>query len=113
LTSIHPQIQSLSVIQETNQDKVKTIDGGQENDVNVPINIYFKMNSLDPNQTDLNYNYINLNNNRNNVKHIKKVKFFLENEAENKPFTFTLKFTLNRAKTLVRKNLVTTTTNLS
>jgi len=113
LTSIHPQIQSLSVIQETNQDKVKTIDGGQENDINVPINIYFKMNSLDPNQTDLNYNYINLNNNRNNVKHIKKVKFFLENEAENKPFTFTLKFTLNRAKTLVRKNLVTTTTNLS
>ena len=113
LSTIHPQIPSFTFIQETNADKVRTLNGGEQNDINIPVNIYFKMNSLDPNQTDLNYNYINLNQNKINVRHTKKVKFLLENESENRPFVFTLKFVLNRAKTLVKKTLTTTTTNLS
>ena len=113
LTSIHPQIQSFSKIQETNADKLKTINGGAENDIDVPVNIYFKMNSLDPTQTSLNYNYVNLNQNKINVRHVKKVKFLLENEAENRPFVFTLKFTINRSKTIIKKALTNTSTNLS
>lgn len=96
LTSIHPVVGSLDNIVETNQDKVKTYDGGEE--FIIPINIYFKMNALDNTQTGLNYEYINLNKQTQTVKHIKKLKFFLENEAENKPFVFTLQFNLNRNK---------------
>jgi len=62
------------------------------------LNIYFKMNALDNTQTGVNYEYINLNKQTQTVKHIKKLKFFLENEAENKPFVFTLTFNLNRNK---------------
>jgi hypothetical protein len=96
LTSIHPVIRELDDIVETNQDKVKTYDGGQE--FIIPINIYFKMNALDNTQTGLNYEYINLNKVTQTTKHIKKLKFFLENESENKPFVFTLVFNLNRNK---------------
>jgi hypothetical protein len=58
------------------------------------------MNSLNSNQNGLNYNYINLNNIKDTVKHVKKVKFMLENEATNKPFTFTIKFNINRSKVI-------------
>ena len=98
LTSIHPQIQNLDKIQETNADKIRTINGGQQNDIDIPINIYFKMNALDNTQTGVNYEYVNLNKQTQTVKHIKKLKFFLENEADNKPFVFTLTFNLNRNK---------------
>jgi hypothetical protein len=96
LTTIHPVVNSLEEIIETNQDKVKSINGGGE--VVVPINIYFKMNALDNTQTGLNYEYVNLNKQTETVKHIKKIKFFLENEADNIPFVFTLTFSLNRNK---------------
>lgn len=96
LTTIHPSVVELKDVAETNQDKVKTINGGGE--VIVPINIYFKMNALDNTQTGLNYEYVNLNKQTKTVKHIKKLKFLLENEAENKPFIFTLIFNLNRNK---------------
>ena len=96
LTSIHPVIRELDDIVETNQDKVKTYDGGGE--LVVPINIYFKMNALDNTQTGLNYEYVNLNKSTQTVKHIKKLKFLLENESENKPFVFTLVFNMNRNK---------------
>ena len=96
LTTIHPSVVELKDVVETNQDKVKTINGGGE--VIVPINIYFKMNALDNTQTGLNYEYVNLNKQTKTVKHIKKLKFLLENEAENKPFIFTLVFNLNRNK---------------
>lgn len=96
LTTIHPVVNSLEEIVETNQDKVKSISGGDE--VVVPINIYFKMNALDNTQTGLNYEYVNLNKQTETVKHIKKIKFFLENEADNIPFVFTLTFNLNRNK---------------
>ena len=61
------------------------------------------MNSLDSNQSGLNYKYINLNLSRQTVKHVKKIKFFLENESENRPFTFTIKFNINRSKVIVKK----------
>ena len=96
LTSIHPVIRELDDIVETNQDKVKSYDGGGE--LVVPINIYFKMNALDNTQTGLNYEYVNLNKATQTVKHIKKLKFLLENESENKPFVFTLVFNMNRNK---------------
>lgn len=103
LTSIHPVVQDLEKIVETNSDKVKTVNPGSVNDIIIPLNIYFKMNSLDTNQTGLNYDYINLNASKNTVKHIKKVKFLLENESENRPFTFSLKFNINRNKVILKK----------
>ena len=102
LTSIHPIVPNLETIVETNSDKVKTINAGDSNSTIIPINIYFKMNSLDSNQNGLNYKYINLNSSRKTVKHVKKIKFFLENEAENRPFTFSIKFNINR------NNVITT-----
>ena len=66
------------------------------------------MNSLDSNQNGLNYKYINLNSSRKTVKHVKKIKFFLENEAENRPFTFSIKFNINRNNVITK-----TSTNYS
>lgn len=112
LSSIHPQIQNLEKIQETNLEKVKTINGGEQNDIDIPINIYFKMNAMDPSLSGLNYEYINLNANKTTVRHIKKLKFFLENEEENRPFIFTIKFILNRTKVVTKKSLATSPTQL-
>jgi hypothetical protein len=103
LTSIHPVIQELEKIVETNSDKVKVVNVGDKNDIIVPINIYFKMNSLDSNQSGLNYQYIDLNKSFKTIKHIKKIKFLLENESENRPFTFSIKFNINRNKVIQKK----------
>lgn len=103
LTTIHPVIADLEKITETNSEKVKTVNTGENNDVIIPINIYFKMNALDNNQSGANYAYIDLNKSKKTIKHIKKVKFFLENEAENRPFTFSIKFNINRNKIAVKK----------
>jgi hypothetical protein len=110
LTTIHPQIQSLDQVQETNSDKLKTVNGGVDNEISVPLNIYFKMNSVDPTQTDSNYNYVDLNGNNVYVRHVKKLKFLLENEAENRPFIFTLQFSMNRAKTIIQRSVANTPT---
>ena len=111
LTTIHPVVPNLESIVENNSEKVKTVNSGDKNATIIPLNIYFKMNSLDTNQNGLNYKYINLNASRNTIKHIKKVKFFLENEAENRPFTFSIKFNINRSKVIVKK--VTNALNVS
>ena len=103
LTSIHPVTPTLEDLTETNTEKVKTINGGDNKSILVPINIYFKMNSLDPNQSGLNYEYIDLNSTRSTIKHVKKLKFFLENEADNKPFQFSIKFNINRSKVVIKK----------
>lgn len=100
LTTIHPIVKKLEDLVETNTDRVKTVNPGDSNSVVIPINIYFKMNALDNNQNGINYSYINLNNTKTSVKHIKKIKFMLENEAENKPFTFSIKFNINRNKVI-------------
>lgn len=103
LTTIHPVVPNLESIVETNSEKVKTVNTGDNNSTVIPINIYFKMNSLDTNQNGNNFKYINLNSSRQTVTHVKKVKFFLENEAENRPFTFSIKFVINRSKVIVKK----------
>lgn len=103
LTSIHPVVKDLESIRENNSDKIKNINPGEENDIIIPINIYFKMNALDNNQTGLNFEYIDLKRSLNTVKHTKKIKFLLENEAENRPFVFNVKFNINRNKLIIRK----------
>jgi hypothetical protein len=103
LTTIHPVIKDLESIVETNSDRVKTVNAGDDNSIIIPLNIYFKMNSLDSNQKGNNYQYVNLNNSQKTIKHIKKVKFLLENESENRPFTFSIKFNMNRSKVIVKK----------
>lgn len=111
LTTIHPVVPNLEDITETNTDKVKVVNGGDDKSIVVPINIYFKMNALDPNQGGLNYEYIDLNSSKNTIKHIKKLKFFVENESENKPFQFSIKFNINRNKVVLKK--VSTPINVS
>ena len=103
LTTIHPVVKDLENIQELNSDKVHIVNVGEKNSIIIPLNIYFKLNALDTNLQGLDYQYVDLNNATKTVKHVKKVKFFLENEAENRPFIFTLKFNLNRNKVVVRK----------
>lgn len=104
LTSVHPMVQNLTDIQETNSDKIKEIDPGTDNAILIPINIYFKMNSLNPEDgTGNNYEYINLNNSSTTVRHIKKVRFYLENEADNRPTVFTITFNINRNKIGLQK----------
>jgi hypothetical protein len=107
LSTIHPQIQSFDKIQETNSDKLKTINGGTNNEIIIPINIYFKMNSLDPTQ----FRSVNLNKATTNVQHKKKLKFFFENFSDNRPFVVTLNFTLNRVNLITRKSVPTTPLN--
>ena len=98
LSTIHPVTPDLQNIVETNEDKVKSVKPGDSNSIIIPINIYFKMNALDNTQSGNDYQYVNLNNVTQTVRHIKKLRFFLEDEGQNRPFTFTIKFSLNRAK---------------
>ena len=103
LTTIHPVIKDLDDIVETNSDKVYSMKSGDSNSIIVRLNIYFKLNALDSNQNGLNYKYVDFNNTKDTVKHIKKVKFSLENESENRPFTFTIKFNINRNKVIFKR----------
>lgn len=98
LSTIHPVTPDLQNLVETNEDKVRAIKGGDDNAIIVPIHIYFKMNALDNTQSGKDYEYIDLNRVTQTIKHIKKLRFFIEDENKNRPFTFTIKFTLNRAK---------------
>ena len=102
LTSVHPSVQNLEDIVENNSDKVRTFNAGDS--LILPLNIYFKMNALDPNDgTGKDYTYVDLNNLSTTTRHIKRVKILLENEAENKPFIFRIRFTINRNKVVVQK----------
>jgi hypothetical protein len=103
LTTIHPVVQDLESIVETNSQKVKVVNPGESNYITIPLNIYFKMNSLDTTQSGLNYEYLNLNGQRKTIKHTKKVKFLLQNEADNRPFSFSIKFNINRNKIILKK----------
>ena len=103
LTTIHPLIPKLENIVETNAAKNHELIGGETNDINIPINIYFKMNALDPSMSGVNYEYINLNSSKKTIKHIKKVKFLLETDVDNRPFVFTIKFNINRNSVVVKK----------
>jgi hypothetical protein len=103
LTSVHPVIKDLESLVENNTDKVKSLKPGDNNSINIPINIYFKMNALDTNQSGLNYQYIDMNKSITTDKHVKKVKFMLENESDNRPFEFTIRFNINRNKVIQKK----------
>jgi len=70
------------------------------------------MNSLDTSQTGLNYQYIVLNNFTKSLKHIKKVKFLLENESENRPFAFSIKFNISRNKVILKKTFQAINTSI-
>jgi hypothetical protein len=109
LTTIHPQTQNLESLQETNTEKLKTINGGTNNAILVPLNIYFKMNSLDPSLSG--NEFVNLNQSTTTIKHVKKLKFLMENQTDSRPFIFTVQFTLNRVNLLSRRSVPTTPTN--
>ena len=103
LTTIHPSVAKLEDIVETNSDKNHALTG--TDGINIPLNIYFKMNAMDPSQNGLNYQYINLNSAKTTLRHTKKVKFLLETDVDNRPFVFTVKFILNRNKVVLNKIL--------
>ena len=54
---------------------------------------------MDSTKPGLNYQYVNYQDqvSRGNTVHNKKIKFLLENEAENRPFTFSIRFNLFRS----------------
>lgn len=100
LTTIHPVVQNLEYLIDRSSEMNKIVK--PQDYITIPINIYFKMNSINPNSGDgLNYDYINLNNVTTSVRHVKRIKFYLENKAENKAFIFTIKFNINRNKVSV------------
>lgn len=101
LSTIHPVVQSLTDLTDKNSKGVKSIDPGCE--ITIPINIYFKMNALDNNKDGIDNAYVTLANNTLTIKHIKKLKFYMELENDNKPIQFTLKFNLNRNKVIFPK----------
>ena len=103
LTTIHPSIDSLNNIVESNSSKNHSLEGGSQNNISIPINIYFKMNALDSSQSGLNYEYINLNSATTTIKHTKEIKFFLETDVDNRPFIFSIIFNINRNKVIVSK----------
>jgi len=109
LSTVHASIPKLTDIVETNSSKTHALEGNSSNDINIPINIYFKMNALDPSQNGLNYQYINLNASKTTIKHVKKIKFLLETDVDNRPFVFTVKFNINRNKVVLNKVLTTST----
>lgn len=102
LSTVHPVIKDLESIVENNSEGIKTIDSGNENEIIVPLNVYFKLNSLDPNQTGANYEYVTLNNT--STRHIKKLKFLLENESENRSFSFSIEFRIIKRKATESNN---------
>lgn len=105
LTTIHPVVEKLEDLVEKNSEKVKTIQPGENNLISIPINVYFKINSLDTSQPGLNYEYVDLKRQTSTIIHEKKLKFLLENKASNKPFVFTLKFKINRNSIIQRTDL--------
>ena len=101
LSSVHPSVPKLEDMVETNANKNRALVGGAQNDINIPLNIFFKMNALDPSQSGLNYQYIDLNSAKTTIRHTKKIKFLLETDADNRPFVFTVKFVINRNKVIL------------
>ena len=111
LTTIHPSVQQLTDIQETNASKVHSLNSTDT--INIPLNIYFKMNALDSSKTGANYEYIVLNGVTQNVRHIKELKFILYNQADNTPFVFSIIFTINRVSVIQQKTLSTSPSQIS
>jgi hypothetical protein len=98
LTTVHPVVSGLNEIVERNREKVKTLNAGE--DIIVPINVYFKANSLDSSQQGANYRFVNFNNTTDTVKHIKKLRLLMNDEARGRNFSFSMVFNMNRNKTI-------------
>ena len=103
LTTVHPSTPRIQNIVETNADKKRALEFGEANDINIPINIYFKMNALDPAQDGPNYKYVDLNVARSTVRHTKKIRFFMESDTDNRPFVFSVQFIINRNKVVLNR----------
>lgn len=104
LTSIHPVTSGLNQLVENNTERVHYITSESSDDINVPINIYFKLNALDNRKTGKNHAFVQFTKNTKPVTHIKKLRVFLETESDSKPFIFDLKFVINRSRTIVKKS---------
>ena len=104
LSSIHPVTNTLLNITQTNSKKSQIVSPGSVNDINIPINIYFKMNALDNTQTGQDYNYINLNQQTKSIVHTKELKILVNSLSENNPTIFSIIFNLNRSKIIVNTN---------
>jgi hypothetical protein len=113
LTTIHTQDPG------SNGDLTDLVETNSTNDypltsaISIPINIYFKVNALDNTQTGLNYQYVNFNGSTQTVRHIKKIKFYLQDDVDNRPFIFDIKFTINRNKVVVNKSFASTSIKIS
>jgi hypothetical protein len=103
LTTIHPVINDLNSLREINSERVKILNPQTMNDINIPLYIYFKSNSLDNTRVGVDNQYVNYNNAISTIKHTKVLKFLLEKEGDSKPFEFTVKFNLYRNKTFIAK----------
>ncbi len=110
LTTIHPQIIQLSDIVDANTLMIHSLQGGINNAINIPINIYFKMNALDTSLNGANYQYINLNGVSTNVQHIKELKFSMATATQ--VFSFRVIFTINRVNSVQKKTLTTSPSTL-
>jgi hypothetical protein len=101
LTTIHPVVPQITDLVDTSSTSSgKFVHSlSTVNTLNIPINIYFKMNSLDNTKTGANYQYINLNGVTQNQRHVKYLKFYLKPEKNQNPIQFTLKFSLNMIDT--------------
>ena len=93
LTTIHPVCKKIEDLVETNSDLIKSVEAGENNFLSIPIRIYFKVNSLE--NTTEETSYVNLNNYKKPITHIKKLRFFLETEFDRQPFEFTLEFNMS------------------
>jgi hypothetical protein len=103
LTTIHPAVPRLGAVVENNTNKRRDIESGE--DISIPINIYFKMNALDPAGSGDNYQWVDLNGMKNTIRHTKKIKFLMESDVDNRPFVFTVTFVMNRSKIVVNRIL--------
>ena len=103
LTTIHPSTPRLSALVENNTNKRKEIEFGADNDINIPINIYFKMNALDPAGGGANYKWVDLNDLRSTVRHTKTIKFLMESDVDNRPFIFNVEIVINRNKIVLNR----------
>lgn len=112
LTTVHPSTPRLENIVEMNTAKKRELESGESNDINIPINLYFKMNALDPSQSGPNYKYVDLNDARASVRHVKKLKFLMESDTDNRPFIFTITFLINRNKLVVGRTINTSPNKL-
>jgi hypothetical protein len=101
LTTVLPVTTSLNNIRELNQSKSRSLNAGD--DIAIPVKIFFKLNALDNSANGEGFKYVDLSESKTSVKHIKSVKFMLQNQSDQTPFKFTVTFIINRNRTAAYK----------